>query len=76
MKLPWFKRKGILFIPVSFPGWIITLVSLAFAVYSFIEIDNRSHSVSDTLMNFVFRLVLIAICYSIISWITSREKLE
>ena len=54
MKNPLFKRIGILFLPVSVIGWIICAFALAFTVYTFIDIDKHSHSVSDTLMNFVF----------------------
>jgi hypothetical protein len=57
MKFPWFKRIGIFF---------------AFAVYSFLDIDGKSHSVSDTLMNFVFMLLIIGAIYSLIAYLTSR----
>ena len=72
MKFPWFKRIGIIFIPVSFTGCIILLAGVAFAIYSFIDIDARSHSVSDTLMNFVFICLIIVAVYSFIAYITSR----
>ena len=52
MNFPWFKRIGILFVPKSFVGWIILTGGLIYAVYIIIDIDSRSHSVSDTLMNF------------------------
>ncbi|MET3501126.1 hypothetical protein ABIC45_002738 [Mucilaginibacter rubeus] len=54
MKLNWFTRKGIIYLPVSIIGWIILIIALAYAVFTFIDIDKRSHSVSDTLINFVF----------------------
>ncbi len=73
MNLPWFKRIGILFIPVSIIGWIVLLGGVAYAVYIFIDIDSRSHSVSDTLMNFVFNLILIGAVYSLIAFLTSRK---
>lgn len=72
MKLPWFKRNGIFFIPASFIGWIIFSVGLVSAIYFFIDIDSRSHSVSDTLINFVFNLFIIAAVYSLIAYLTSR----
>jgi hypothetical protein len=72
MKLKWFKRDGIIFIPVSVYGWLILTAGLAYAVYSFLDIDSRSHSVSDTLMNFVFRLLIICAVYSLIAYLTSR----
>jgi hypothetical protein len=71
MKFPWFKRIGIFFLPATFPGWIILFAGFAFAVYSFIDIDSRSHSVSDTLMNFAFMCLIIGAVYSLIAYLTS-----
>jgi putative effector of murein hydrolase LrgA (UPF0299 family) len=73
MKSNWFKQDGIIFIPKSVYGWILLILALAYAVYSFIEIDRRSHSVSDTLMNFVFRLMLIVAAYTITAFLFSRN---
>jgi uncharacterized membrane protein len=72
MKFPWFKRIGIFFLPSAFAGWIILLFGVAFAIYSFIDIDSRSHSNSDTLMNFFFMLLIIGAVYSLIAYVTSR----
>jgi hypothetical protein len=72
MNFPWFKRIGIFFIPANFTGWIIFTFGILFAVYSFLDIDGRSHSVSDTLMNFVFMLLIIGAVYSLIGYLTSR----
>jgi len=72
MKFPWFKRNDIFFIPIAIPGWIILLAGFVFAIYSFIDIDGRSHSVSDTLMTFVFMLLIIGAIYSLIAYATSR----
>jgi len=72
MKFPWFRRIGIFFIPKSIIGWIILLCGLSYAVYIFIDIDSRSHSASDTLMNFAFNLVIIGAAYSLIAVFTSR----
>ena len=73
MKFPWFERIGIMFIPSRFIGWIIAIAALVFSVYKFIDIDSRSHSVSDTLMNFAFSLILIGLVYSLIALLTSRS---
>lgn len=72
MNFPWFKRIGIFFVPSSIAGWLILLAGLAFAVYSFMDIDSRSHSNSDTLMNFVFMLLIVGAVYSLIAYATSR----
>jgi uncharacterized membrane protein len=70
MKLNWFIRKGIIFWPASIIGWIILLLAATYAVYTFIDIDSRSHSVSDTMINFVFNLLIIGLVYSIIGYFT------
>jgi hypothetical protein len=72
MNLPWFRRTGIFFIPVSVVGWILLAGALAYAVYVFMDIDKRSHSVSDTLIKFVFNLLIIGAVYTLIGFFTSR----
>lgn len=74
MNFPWFKQIGIFFLPRSFAGWIIFLAAIVYAVYLFIDIDSRSHSASDTLINFVFNLIGITVIYSLIGFFTSRPK--
>ncbi|MFS2189068.1 hypothetical protein ACCC92_20495 [Mucilaginibacter sp. Mucisp84] len=73
MKLTWFTRKGIIYLPVSIIGWIILIIALAYAVFTFIDIDKRSHSVSDTLINFVFNLLLIGLVYTLIAFFTEKR---
>ncbi len=74
MNLPWFKRIGIFFIPKSIIGWIMLLGGLIYAVFIFKDIDSRSHSASDTLINFVFNLIMIGAVYSLIAYLTSRTN--
>lgn len=76
MRFPWFKRFGLFYLPVSFGGCIILLAAAAYAVYIFIDIDSRSHSVSDTMMNFVFNILIIGVLHTIIGFITSAPKEE
>jgi len=45
----WFRPVGILFVPVSATGWLLTLLVVAFCAQVFWFVDSRSHSVSDTL---------------------------
>ncbi|MBM2845269.1 MAG: hypothetical protein HW407_581 [Bacteroidetes bacterium] len=71
MKLHWFVRKGIFFFPSSIPGWIIVLTTLALLVWLFIDIDSRSHSASDTLINFVFNALIVAVVYSLVAFFAS-----
>ena len=70
--MPWFKRKGFIYIPTSIIGWLIALAGFAYAVYNFIDIDSTSHSGSDTLINFVFSLLIIGAVYSLIAFLSSR----
>lgn len=72
MKL--FRQKGIFFLPSSIAGWIILLAAAAYSVFTFIDIDSRSHSVSDTLINFFFNLLIIGIVYTLIAVVTSRKN--
>lgn len=74
MKLNWFTRKGIIYWPASLIGWVIMILAAAYAVYTFIDIDSRSHSVSDTLINFVFNFLLIGLVYTIIAYFTEAKK--
>jgi len=73
MKFPWFKRTGVFLVPVSIAGWTILLVLLAYTVYIFRDIDSRSHSVSDTLINFAFRLLIFGMIYYLTAFFTSKK---
>jgi hypothetical protein len=52
MKNPWFVRFGWIHRPVSWAGWLVTALAVAFCVHIFIVIDTYSHSGSDTLYVF------------------------
>lgn len=71
MNLNWFKRIGIIYVPKSVFGWVIFLSCLGYSVFKFIDIDSRSHSVSDTLMNFVFNLLIIWAVYTLVAFLIS-----
>lgn len=73
MKLPWFKRIGFLFIPASVAGWLLLFAGIAFLAYTFISIDGRSHSVSDTLRPFIIVLLATSVVYSLIGWLTCKK---
>ncbi|HEY7414322.1 MAG TPA: hypothetical protein VH593_03950 [Ktedonobacteraceae bacterium] len=49
MKHRWFREWGWIYYPVSWQGFLLTLLILAFCVQVFFAVDGRSHSVSDTL---------------------------
>jgi hypothetical protein len=73
MKFPWFTRVDFLFKPKSVMGWLILLAAIIYAVYVFIDIDSSSHSVSDTLISFVFNLLIIIAVYSTVGFLTSKS---
>lgn len=45
----WFRPAGLLFIPASAAGWLVTALAFVFCVQVFWFVDSHSHSVSDTL---------------------------
>jgi hypothetical protein len=73
MNFNWFERKGILYWPISVIGWLILVVAGAYVVYLFIDIDSRSHSVSDTLINWVFDGLMVGVAYSVIGFLTEQK---
>jgi drug/metabolite transporter (DMT)-like permease len=69
MKTPWFRKTGIIFIPISIVGVVLYLFTLAFCVNVFMAIDRNSHSNSDTLYGiFPFFVSALAILF----WIASN----
>ncbi len=72
MKLPWFKRIGIFYLPISLIGWLLFSTSIVYALYVFISLNNTSHSVSDLMINFVLSLLIIVALYSLIAFFTSK----
>jgi small-conductance mechanosensitive channel len=76
MKLNWFTRKGIIYWPVSIIGWVIFAIAAAYAVYTFIQINGKAHSVSDLMISFVFNLLLIGLVYTVIAYFTERRDAD
>jgi hypothetical protein len=73
MKTPWFRKTGIIFIPISIVGVLLYLFTLAFCVNVFIAIDRKSHSNSDTLYE-IFPFFVGA--FTILFWIASNTSEE
>jgi hypothetical protein len=71
MKTEWFKRKGIIFIPVSAGGVILYILTIIFCVTVFTAIDRNSHSVSDTLYG-IFPYFVSA--FTILYWIAANTS--
>jgi hypothetical protein len=74
MKLPWFKRIGIFYFPVSVIGWLLLIASLLYTLYVFVDLNNTSHSVSDLMINFVFSILIIGAVYTLIAFFTCRNN--
>lgn len=69
-----FRRIGFFFVPVRWGGWMLAVLSIAYTVYSFVEVDSRSHSVSDTLINTAYRGLIAAVVYSVVAFFFSRRE--
>lgn len=69
-KFPWFGISGIFIYPVSLPGLALTMASVAYLVYEFIDIDSRSHSVSDTIRPFIITCAFVYIICFVIALLT------
>lgn len=66
----WFKalKYSYGWSPETWEGWLVFLVYLGGLIYSFLQIDKSSHSVSDTLLSFapqffIFSAALLCIAY-------------
>lgn len=71
MKSVWFRRLGWIYRPVSWQGFILVLLALAFCVQVFLAVDRHSHSVSDTLYG-VFPY--FGCCFLLVNWVASNTS--
>ena len=68
----WFRPKKFwgwfaAYYPVSWQGRMVSAAALILFVYSFLEIDKFSHSVSDTLINLVPPAVVLGILLDVVT---------
>lgn len=70
MKKIWFRRKyfGWGWQPVTWQGWLITIIYIFLLILFALKLDSRAHSVSDSLISFalpfiVLTTIIIIICY-------------
>ncbi|MBI3963424.1 MAG: hypothetical protein HY341_00325 [Candidatus Kerfeldbacteria bacterium] len=71
MRRPWFTPFHWIALPASWEGWLVALMTTLVCVQIFIGIDQRSHSVSDTLYNaFPYIVPMIGIYL----WIASKTS--
>ena len=71
MKHTWFKEWGWFYRPVTWQGWLLALLTVAFCLQTFTAIDRHSHSVSDTLYG-IFPYWVSA-C-TLLAWVASRTS--
>lgn len=69
MSVPWFKRRGWIYLPASAAGVVSYLLAGIFCITVFRAIDRHSHSVSDTLYGVFPFFVCI---FLLLDWLGSR----
>lgn len=71
----WFKanKNGWGWKPAHWLGWLVLVGYFAALVYSFIEIDSRTHSVSDTLINFVPQALVYTGILTVITYLKGES---
>ncbi|AYL98399.1 hypothetical protein [Mucilaginibacter celer] len=74
MKLNWFTRKGIIYLPVSIIGWVILTIAVTYAAIASVIIGKHSNSVGDMLINAIFNLLLSGLAYTLIAYFTERKS--
>ena len=71
MKQRWFTPVGWFYRPVSWQGFVVVAVTLAFCIQAFVAVDRHSHSASDTLYG-MFPFIVPA--FLLLNWIASRSS--
>lgn len=66
----WFIRRGIFYRPASPIGWLLLAAAVAYLFWAFVDIDSRSHSASDTLINWFFQVLLTGLVYALVGYLT------
>jgi len=71
----WFAsvKKGIGWYPVTWQGWTVTALYVIFIIWDFLRIDNGSHSISDTLLNFLPEFGIATITLAFICYFTGEK---
>ena len=71
----WFKanKSGYGWHPANWKGWVILLLYLSFLGQSFIQVDATFHSLSDTLINFVPRVLLFTALLIVITYLKGES---
>lgn len=71
----WFKahKSGYGWHPSTWEGWVVLVLYIAALVYSFIQIDSQSHSVSDTLIGFFPQFLLFTAVLTVITYLKGES---
>lgn len=71
----WFRAKlyGWGWTPVSWQGWVLTMIYLVLIAREFLNVDKTSHSGSDTLIAFALPFIFITVLFLSICW-TKGER--
>jgi len=76
MKKIWFKRKtyGWGWTPVSWQGWLSTVVYAVVLLWLFRVVDSLSHSMSDVLVGFAPAFIFTTLVFVAVCWVTGEES--
>jgi hypothetical protein len=70
-RFSWFTPWGWIYRPISWQGYIASLLVLVFCVQVFIAVDRNSHSVSDTLYG-IFPYIVPSLV--LLYWLASKTS--
>ncbi len=73
MRRQWFRTWGWLHRPITWQGWLLLFLTLAFCIQVFVAVDRHSHSVSDTFYG-VFPYAVPALF--LLEWIASKTSTQ
>ena len=67
----WFKvnKKGYGWVPQTWQGYSVVILYICYLIYSFVQTDSKTHSVSDTLIQFVPRFLIFTALLIIITYL-------
>jgi len=74
MKLNRLNNRNSIFSAGIISKWLPVLLFLIFVIYDFINVDGKSHSVSDTLMNWMFHSFIAGCALILIVFIIGIVK--
>jgi hypothetical protein len=69
--MPWFRRVGWFYVPVSAPGVVVTVGALAFCLQVTYAVDRHAHSVTDMLYG-IYPFIIPTLL--LLDWVASRTS--